>query len=559
MTFSPTGGIDTSVYWKTNQAGGWVHLLPPLAGKRLLCISPHDAVVWMLSGSCQHLTRIEDSSALSMAPNTSLEISRVGIDEITNGSLGHGSWDGLVVHDPQGLWLTRTTFPEFSRLFASLPRFLNSNGFVYVAAANRWSPFRLGHGAFNVKSRSTQGTAPLGRIEQLLKRSGWPSPRRYPFLMQGSLIVQILGDQGYQSSKNSERLQERAKEFFLGPVGANRWAPAYAFLSLGPGCECSVLDQVVQRTGKMRSLPEGVEPVLKEYLVLSGNKSVLTCGLPHEDRADVVTVLAADSLSIERRRKETSILRRLGELNGEIVKRFPQALGQFEIGSAQCFALTRIPGVTLDQDSMALEEVTDEAVDFLIQFHRQTSKRVLFDDGTFALHVQNILQAARDRNPQLADGFADWLRPLHNILVGLEIPLVWMHGDYKIENVMYESRSRKLTGVIDWEHAIFPGLPLLDLVYLLIFNRQARGGHWLAEIRNFCVESGATEVEKRRLHRYCDALDIPVVAIPALIALFFAHHVGMRLHLFEDASGWAKLLQLVSDLRLQIVEVIPLV
>lgn len=553
MNPPPMESLDTSVYWRTNQAGGWVHLLPPLTGKRLLCISPHDAVVWMLSRSCQQLTRIEDSSAFSTEPKLRLEVSRIGIDEVTDESSGSGNWDGLVVHDPQGLWLARSTLPQFSRLLASLPRLLNPSGFVYVAAANRWSVFRIARASPHAKGHSAQGVVPLGTIEQLLNRSGWPAHRRYPLLMSGSRIVQILGEQGYQSSKNSERLQERAKELLLGPLGAQHWAPSYAFLSLGPECELSVLDQVVQRVGRLRSPGAGEEPVLKEYLVLSGNKSVVTCGLPNEDGADVVAVLAGDSLSIERRRKETTTLRRLGELGAAKTGRFPLVLDQFEAGSAQCFAMTRIPGVTLDQDSVALEDVTDEAVDFLIQFHCETSKRVLIDREFFGVHVQHILQAARSRNPQLAAALAEWVSPLQQVLVGLEIPLVWMHGDYKVENVMYEPRSRKLTGVIDWEHAIFPGLPLLDLIYLLIFNRLARGGHWLREIRKFCVEDDVTEVEKHRLQRYCAALDIPVVAVPALVALFFAHHIGTRMHLSEDSDGWARLSQLVSDLKIHII------
>ena len=301
MNFSDTGGSDTSVYWKTNFSGGWVHLLPPLAGKRLLCLSPHDAAVWMLSGSCERVTRIEDSPLPTPTLSASFVCDRVDLDAAASQAAATDRWHGLIVHDPQGLWLTKATLPRFARLLANLSNLLTEDAFVYVATANRWSPFRLSNAEPGTGERRAVASAPLKSIRGILKQAGWPWLRRFPLLMYGSTIAQVIADQGYQSSKNSERLREKAKQILLGRRGSAHWAPAYAYLGLRPTSERSVLDLVVERTGRLLSSGTRAAPVLKEYLVLSGNKSIVTCGLPGDDHADVVTVLAADSLSIERR------------------------------------------------------------------------------------------------------------------------------------------------------------------------------------------------------------------------------------------------------------------
>ena len=42
-----------------------------------------------------------------------------------------------------------------------------------------------------------------------------------------------------------------------------------------------------------------------------------------------------------------------------------------------------------------------------------------------------------------------------------------MHGDTKIENFMIEPKTNKVIGVIDMELAEFPGIPLIDLFFLI--------------------------------------------------------------------------------------------
>lgn len=541
-------GLDTSVFWFSNQAGGWVHLLPPLTKRRILCITPYDAVEWMLARASAHLTRVSLEPRAVTAHSDSPNCERLGIEQLLGGRIAaEPDWDALIVHDPEGEIVHRRSQGAIARLLASIAPKLGPQAFVYFGVANPWSVQRMAHA---LRSRRDGRPAPCGlaEIEGLMRSAGWTHGARHPLLMDGSRIVQVLGEAGYQSSKNYEKRRERAKEWLLGRRGAAHLAPAYALVSLGSHCEEPVLDQLLARAGHLNA-PAGSAPaVMKEYLILNGHKAVISMGPEGDDQHDVVAIMTGDSLATERRVGESAILAKLAELGGEFAQMFPRTLDRFDIGSAHCFLVTRIPGVTLDQDTVALESVTDAALEFLTRFHQRTATRVLFGADKVASLAWALVDAAKARNEPIADELEAWKAPLRRCLEGLTLPLVWMHGDYKIENVMYAPDTRQITGVIDWEHAIVPGLPLLDALFLLVFNRIARGSHHIEAIDALFARDQADAREQERLARYCNALQIPSCSVRALNALFFAHHIGHRIHMYPDAEGWDRLSKLVRRL-----------
>lgn len=539
-------GLDTSVFWLSNQAGGWVHLLPPLTKRRILCITPYDAVEWMLARECAHLTRVDNGLAVQEERENTPNVERIGLTQLLDGEPPPDlQWDGLIVHDPEGEFVHRQSRDDIARLLAWLGPRLGPQAFVYFGVANPWSVQRMIHGLHRRRG-GRPALCGIGEIEWLMRTAGWTSGTRLPLLLDGSRIFQVLGETGYRSSKNREKRRERAKEWLLGRRGATHLAPAYALLSLGGACEKPVLDQLLARAGLLNA-PDGAGPaVLKEYLILNGHKAVISMGPAGDDRHDVVAIMAGDSLATQRRVGESATLARLAELGGVFEGMFPRTLDRFDIGAAHCFLVTRIPGVTLDQDTVALEAVTDAALDFLIRFHRRTASLVTLGPEALAKHAWPLVDAAKDRNAPIADDLERWKAPLRRCLEGLTLPLVWMHGDYKVENVMYDPDTRQITGVIDWEHAIFPGLPLLDALFLLVFNRIARGSHHVEAIDALFAGDQADELESARLTRYCSAMQIPPRAMRALNALFLAHHIGHRIHTYTDDAGWERIRRLVQ-------------
>lgn len=546
-------GLDTSVYWLSNQAGGWVHLLPPLTQRRILCLTPYDAVEWMLARECTHLTRILWAPA-SEVPNGAEQgnIERVAFEPLLEAALSSGRrWDGLIVHDPEGELVHRQSHDALGRLLAAMDACLGPDAFVYLGVANPWSVQRMFH-AIRMRRGDRPAPCGLGEIERSMQSAGWPVGARHPLLMDGSRVTQVLGEAGYHSTKNREKRRERAKEWLLGRRGSAHLAPAYALVSLGVDCERPVLDQLLARAGHANAPQGAAAPVLKEYLILNGHKAIISMGPEGDDSHDVVAIMAGDSLATQRRVGESATLARLAELGGEFATMFPRALDRFDIGSAHCFLVSRIPGVTLDQETVALESVTDAALEALIRFHQRTTTPVTLDADVIARHAWSLVDDAKRRNEPIADELEAWKLPLRHALEGLTLPLVWMHGDYKIENVIYDPATRQISGIIDWEHALIPGLPLLDVLFLIVFNRIARGSHHIEAIDALFAQDRLDERERARVERYCDALDIPVRALRALNALFLAHHIGHRIHMYPDADSWERLRRLIRQLGARI-------
>ncbi|TXH57832.1 phosphotransferase family protein [Piscinibacter sp.] len=545
-------GLDTSVFWLSNQAGGWVHLLPPLTKRRILCITPYDAVEWMLARECAHLTRVNLEVPVASERTDGANIRRIGLTELlTNQDAAADRWDGLIVHDPEGELVNRRSRDDIASLLDWAGARIAQSGFVYLGIANPWSVQRL---VSAVRRRRHRGPVPCspGDVETLLRRASWSPSRKYPLLLDGSRVVQVLGSLGYRSTKNREKRRERVKELLLGRLGSAHFAAAYALVSLGSHCDKTVLDQLIDWTRQATPLAHTDTPVLKEYLVLAGHKAVITLGPRDDEQHDVVAIMTGDSLATQRRISESATLGKLAQLGGEFRHAFPRSLGRVDIGAARGFFVTRIPGVTLDQDTPALEAVTDAALDFLIRFHQRTAASVVVDGQTVSNRMWSIVEAGKQRNSAIADDLESWKLPLRRCLEGLTLPLVWMHGDYKIENVMYDARTYRLTGVIDWEHAMIPGLPLLDALYLLVFNRHVRGVPLLDAVRDVIVD-GMTALEKSRIDRYCSQLAIPSAARPALEALFFVHHVGHRIHMGLDTTGWQRYRSLLERIGKRLI------
>jgi hypothetical protein len=87
-------------------------------------------------------------------------------------------------------------------------------------------------------------------------------------------------------------------------------------------------------------------------------------------------------------------------------------------------------------------------------------------------------------------------------LAGHHLNVSWVHGDFWADNLLYDASTRQATGILDWDRASATGLPLLDLVHLLIQTRKllARDSEQGEMIRTVLVEGWSkSELEILRL------------------------------------------------------------
>ncbi len=114
--------------------------------------------------------------------------------------------------------------------------------------------------------------------------------------------------------------------------------------------------------------------------------------------------------------------------------------------------------------------LAEEMVDALVELHAVDWKAAGLkgrDSGYVTRQVERWssqweLTKPRTRELPGLDKITGWLRAR----IPAEVPQTVVHGDYKLDNVMFAKESPKLIAIFDWEMATI-GDPLADLGYLL--------------------------------------------------------------------------------------------
>lgn len=552
--------VDTYVFWAANEGAGWMHVLPSCSRLNVLCVDAAGAVAWALAREAAQVTVIHSGSAWAAptlpTPPLTTPMRHVELDALLGMPAGEPPFDALVIHDPLGERLNLQTLGLLQRLLAQADRLMRPDGWIYLGVSN---PHSLQRWRARLRGTPAAGVAlpAVSRIVQMLKAWGAADVRRHPYLMTNGRVTEVVGPRGYRATKNREARAERVKEWLFGRRGARHLAPAVGLLALRDVAAPSMLQRLAERTGALR-LPAGerAEVVIKQHLVFSGHKAIVTLGPRGRDDRDVVAVLTADAISTRGRATEAPHLAALAHIPS-LSAQVPRQLAHLRLGAAECTVLERINGLTLDQDLPPLEPVTDAALRFLIRMHEATAVDTLLDDSGFERLVIPLLRAAADRNPDFAADVAACEAPLRARLQGLTLPAVMQHGDFKVENVIYQTGTASLLAVIDWEHARRPGLPLLDLMYLLAYNRIIRGADWTDAVAAAVVRGEWSPHERARLAFYLAATGLPASLLEPMRVLFLLHHVGCRLHLPPDRELRARVAAMIRSVREICVPEIP--
>jgi aminoglycoside phosphotransferase (APT) family kinase protein len=374
----------------------------------------------------------------------------------------------------------------------------------------------------------------------------------YPLIStEDGRAVEMVPPAGYVSAKNPSLAKETLRRWLLGRRGARRWSPGFAVVSSGDPTARTGLDAALDTLHAHDLLGAPVEAgaVVKRYHVLNGGKAIVSVGEGPGRYGTHIVVLVRSPEYVARRRHEGGLLVRLAGLPAEIAGQIPRFCYEEETPGAHVFVLQEFPGVTLDAPAAGLPVATRDAADFIRRLHLATRRATRLTRGRFDAVLGGALETARARYPTLAGTLDRLETALRGRLEGAEVPLVWMHGDFKIENVVVEERSSRLLGVIDWELSEPEGLPLLDLWYLLLYNRMIeRGLDFLTVARDVLPprqlggEAAAVCGEYRR------ALEVPSRLVPALAGALILHHAARRMDMDpNDQQEMSKLRGLLEE------------
>lgn len=436
-----------------------------------------------------------------------------------------GRFDAFVLHDLRGVLVNRRHEEVMVGVLAAVHQLLRQGGFCYLGFRNAWAMSRARH-AFLSVARS--GLIGPGQLRSRLSKAGFSSAavRMHPYLLDQDRVVQILAERGYVTVKNSTRWRERIKEWCYGPAGSRRMAPAYGVVAGRDGPVPSVIDRLAD---KLQSLPAvaGARLTMMRCQV-APSKVFFSFGKRDEHHGRFVVIYARDTLSLARREVEANLLNALARRLPEFRDLLPSPLGRGNIGAYQYFVLSELPGMSIDGPYTGMTVATRNAAQVLTRLHQQTAVRspgMGIAEDTLA----EIVESAIARYPVLAPQIRLIATEVGSRLVTRNWPTVCEHGDYKLENVILDPKSLQVFGIIDWELARLSGFPLIDLLYLIAYNRSVSQRTDVHEVYlSVLLPWKFGRSEAGLIDAYLRALGMVVDDTVLWAAVFMLHDIGVR-------------------------------
>jgi len=198
--------------------------------------------------------------------------------------------------------------------------------------------------------------------------------------------------------------------------------------------------------------------------------------------------------------------------------------------------------VSMKQDSARLIQ----------QLHVGTLQRRVVDDALFVRLAGQDLALLR----RLAGGWPEATLLSHKLdqledllrrqIAGHELPFSWTHGDFWPGNLLVESATGAVSGVVDWDRASADQVPLHDLLHLLAYTRKLQRRSELGEeIVSYLLPTAFDRYERSLIKEAIEELDLPASveffqAITLLYWLRFAATNLERYPAFQRDSRWLK-------------------
>ncbi|MBI4847300.1 MAG: methyltransferase domain-containing protein [Nitrospirae bacterium] len=419
-----------------------------------------------------------------------------------------------------------------SRMLKEAARVTGTSGSLFISVQNAMgfrSLFNRVRGGTKAENGETRFSP--GFVSSKLKDAGFKHIKllyAYPSLMN---IKEITDPAATAGSRKS--LRNIIKDRF---VKGGALAPAFMAIASNKPYKSfmeNLLEHAVPDKGEME-----VERFIADVIVIARPKDKTG------DPKGVVIRMPLNEKYYALCRQNMESLRGLKSMQGQLPFEAPLPVKEGVYNGQAYFVESKLGGAVISTPGNAFHKAFPVVVKVLTEFHIKTLQRVHLNEERFvrlfSCYAEELMQTlAFDAGySELAEGVVMYLR---KEAVNKEMLLAWQHGDYKLENLLFDLDSITVTGIIDWDLSAREGLPLLDLLHLLASRRKVLYGEELMDvICDIIIPLKFDHMEKNILERYMNALGISAEALPAMAIIYWLHHVIKRVKLepFKSNREW---------------------
>lgn len=259
---------------------------------------------------------------------------------------------------------------------------------------------------------------------------------------------------------------------------------------------------------------------------------------------EMVVRVPLDKLTATRYRLSAKILRKLQSTS--IAAFVPRILETGKFQNYTYYCEEKLPGLAIDIPISKMDAMVSKAADFITKFHQKTASNIIINE----LYFKRLIGREFERlYPYLEGTYKAKLQQIEKFLkkqlICKTFKTVWFHGDFNIENTLFDTKTWNLKGVIDWDLSREEGLPFLDIFYLLTYKNSLIAKESISiTFKEKLLELNLSVQDKEIINRYSTSLNISEYFVVPLLIMFWINHITQRYrqqltnNALQQQGGW---------------------
>ena len=396
---------------------------------------------------------------------------------------------------------------------------LNSNGVITLLEKNDQSV----KGAISNLARFTRQILSISRQSQLQSNFSEAHILHIPSATSNGQIYESFSPQSYKSNKNSFLIKEKLRGWLLNSFFSDYFYAKNIWIINKNGKDNSLLHEI-KKEFKLEHNSESGE-LQWSVIYYKHGKLILSFVNKQNPDGSKYAVVAFSVHAVEQRDTELSGINLLSK-NRELKHFFNGVIEKKNICDLSCYLMNENRGLTVDADNSNIELMTKNAYLALVKLTKATATENL-DHRIFSCLLDSYFEKIIRRTVKYEKQLTYVKLFLDEQIEISRLSHVCVHGDLKLENFVL-NKEYEVAGIIDWELFEPKGFLLIDLLYLITYNRTVLVHEHFSETFMSLLENRMTKQESEMLDGYCLEMNILKADRELLILVAFIHHYAMR-------------------------------
>jgi hypothetical protein len=265
--------------------------------------------------------------------------------------------------------------------------------------------------------------------------------------------------------------------------------------------------------------------------IRKGNPLNVMVSLTEENGSGFIVRIPLNQYANARTKRAYENMEAIGRKYGGCGGTVPLTAGAWDVNGEEIYLEKRVEGRSIESRRSMDAPLYRMGVEWISAFHRRTMEIRKCRKHDFMRLVEDpIASFAPSLNADEKRKIDRVISNLSDRLLDREFPFVFMHGDFKLENILFREDLKGIAGIIDWDLGIEQGVPVVDVVNLILFHRWGLSGKPYNQIIEEIVRHKTfTADEQRILKSYYESTGIKEeVKSGVYLALFWIYYVSMR-------------------------------